>query len=339
MPDKYGRKYDRLFSTVMTPYKKDFSVDEAALRKLFQYFMQKKFVDAGGAIVINPACGEIFYLTRKETRRNVEIAMEECGGKVPVFAGVRGLSTEEAVQMAKDVKDVGADGIFLFPPEGDTSVTTAWNADKYPEVWIDQAQEIVKAADLPMIAHPTAGVTPTFGKGLPLEATMQMCKQVPNIIGWKMVYNYDGGMLICRGLRSLKRHVALLRASASHFHENLATGYFDGTVSGAWNYGMEPMVDHINAFRRNDIVEANRLWKEGGLEELHHYVFTNWSRFHPKYKIACWLRGLMPLPFMKSPVGPPRKEEVVTLKKLLKGAGFELIPEKDINRVMTQLKY
>lgn len=339
MPDKYGKKYDRLYSTVLTPHKKDLSVDEAALRKLLQYFMQPKFVDAGGAIVINPACGEIFYLSRKEVRRNVEIAMEECGGKVPVFAGVRGLSTGEAVNMAKDVKDVGADGIFLFPPEGDTSVSTAWNADKYPEVWVDQALEIARAADLPMIAHPTAGVTPVFGKGLPVEATKSMCQQVPNIIGWKMVYNYDGGMIIARALRALNRHVAILCASATHFHEYLATGYFDGTVSGSWNYGLEPMVDHINAFRKNDLVAANKLWKAGGLEELHHYVFFNWSRFHPKYKIACWLRGLMPLPFMRPPIGPPRKEELITLRKLLTDAGFDVIPEKEMNKVMAQLKY
>ena len=105
--DRYGTKFDRLFVTVVTPYKEDLTVDEPALRKLLQYFMQPKFRDAGGAIIINPACGEIFYLTREEKRRNVEIAIEECGGKVPVFAGVFDLRTEDAVKVAIDAKKAG----------------------------------------------------------------------------------------------------------------------------------------------------------------------------------------------------------------------------------------
>jgi dihydrodipicolinate synthase/N-acetylneuraminate lyase len=300
--------------------------------------MQPKFVEAGGAIIINPACGEIFYLSREEARRNVEIAMEECGGKVPVFAGVRGARNSEVIQMAKDVKEVGADGMFLFPPEGDSSVSSAWNADKYPEVWIDQAREVIRAADLPIIAHPTASPHPIFGKGLPLEGTLAICKALPNVVGWKMVYNYVGALIVAKGLRSLDRHVAILAAPADYFQENLATGYFDGTVSGSWNYGLEPMLEHLNAWKRNDADEARRIWKSG-LEDLHSYVFGNWSRFHPKYKISCWLRGLIPSPFMRAPMGLPRKEELVTLRRLMTGAGIECIPEKESDKIAAKLKY
>ena len=68
--DRFGKKYNRLYSTVVTPFMEDYQVDEPALRKFLQYFMQPKFLDAGGGIIINPACGEIFYLSREEKKRN-----------------------------------------------------------------------------------------------------------------------------------------------------------------------------------------------------------------------------------------------------------------------------
>ncbi len=334
--DKFGTKYDRLFVAALTPLKTNYKVDEPGLRKLLKYFMQKKFVSAGGAIIINPEAGDIFYLTREEKRRSVEIALEECGDKVAVFAGVAALRTEDSIIVAKDAKEVGADGIFLIPPMGAIDVTTSWNADKFPEVWIDMAKAQVEAVDLPAIAHPTASPSPLYGIGLPLEATLKMCKDIPNIIGWKMVYAYPGWVRVARALRSLNRHVAVMGASAHYFHENLATDYFDGTVTGSFNYAMEPMIDHIKAWRARNLDDANRIWKSG-LEDLHYYVYEDYGRLHVKYKAAAWLRGLVDFPLMRPPMPKPRKEEILTLYDLLKKTGLSVIPKNDLNTFLKKL--
>lgn len=335
--DRFGTKYDRLFVAVLTPMKENYAVDEPALRKLLQYFMQPKFREAGGAIIINPEAGELFCLSRQEKRRNIEIAQEECGGKVPIFAGVIDLTTEDAVKVAVDAKELGVDGIFLMPPLGSMDITTSWNAEKYPEVFVDMAKAEVEAVDLPAIVHPVGSASATFGIGLPLIATLAMCKEIPNIVGWKMTYSYPGGIIIAKALRALDRHVGILRASARFFHEYLATDYFDGTVTGAFNYAMESMIDHINAWRRRDVDEACRIWK-AGLADLHEYVYSDYSRLHVRYKAATWLRGLIPLPFMRPPMPKPRKEEILTLRQLLTKAGLSVIPEGDVNRVISQLK-
>ena len=69
-------RWHRLFVAVVTPYLPGESkVDEAGLRQHLRYFLQPKFVNAGGAILINPEAGEIFYLSRDEKLRNVEIAL------------------------------------------------------------------------------------------------------------------------------------------------------------------------------------------------------------------------------------------------------------------------
>jgi len=336
--DRFGTKYDRLFVALVTPFKKDYTIDEKALRALLRYFMQPKFVEAGGAIIINPEAGEIFSMTREEKRRTVEIAREECGSKVPLFAGVLDINTEVAVKVALDAKDLGADGLFLMPPMGSGDITIAWNAEKYPEVFIDMAKAEVDAVDLPAIVHPVGPSSAAWGIGLPLAATMAMVKEIPNIVAWKMTYSYPGGMIVAKALRGLDRHVGILRSTAKFFHEYLATDFFDGTVSGSFNYAMESMIDHIEAWRGQDVGEASRIWK-AGLVDLHEYVYGDYSRLHIRYKAATWLRGLIPLPFMRPPMPAPRKEEIAALRRLIAKAGLSLIPKKESDRVASKLRY
>ncbi len=330
----YGHQYDCLYVAIVTPYKKGgYEVDESALRSLLQYFNQPKFRDAGGGMVINPEAGEVFYLSREEKKRNVEIAVEECRGKMPVFAGVLGLTTAEAVDVALDAQEAGAEGVFLIPPIGAMDVAGSWDAEKYPEVWIDMAKAIKDAVDLPAIAHPVASTTPAFGIGLPLSATLKMIEEVPDFVGWKMTYSHEGFRKLARALRELDQHVGIFGACAVFFHEALALDMFDGTVTGSFNYAMEPMIDHINAWRENDVKRAREIW-DNGLAELHEYVYSEWSRLHIRYKAATWLRGLIPHPYMRPPQPRPQRKEVDTLRTLLVNTGLNVIDEGEMEEVL-----
>ena len=82
-------------------------------------------------------------------------------------------------------------------------------------------------------------------------------------------------------------------ALASRFHEYKATGMLDGTLSGFWNFALEPMLDHLEAWDAKDIDKARQIW-DGGLVQLHEYV-ADMGRLHIRYKTASWLRGLFPI--------------------------------------------
>jgi dihydrodipicolinate synthase/N-acetylneuraminate lyase len=138
-----------------------------------------------------------------------------------------------------------------------------------------------------------------------------------------MTYGYDGFRIVANGLRSLNRHVAVMGALASRFHEYRATGLFDGTLSGFWNFALEPMLDHLEAWDRHDIDEACRIWN-GGLVQLQEYV-ADMGRLHIRYKTATWLRGLIPSPFMRPPMPQPKQAEIDTLWELLNNLGLSLI--------------
>ena len=335
----YGKKYDRLYVAIVTPYKDNtYDVDEGQLRTFLKYFLQRKYVDAGMGIIINPEAGEIFYMSREEKRRNVEIAVDEVKGRVPIFAGAIAPSTADTVQVAIDAKEEGADGIFIIPPMGAIDVTTAWDAYKYPEVWMDMLKAIQKGVgDMPFICHPTCNPSIRYGEGLPVELVVKTCKEIKNVVGWKMTYNYTGFRIVSRALRKLNRHVGILGAPAINFHENLASDCFDGTVSGSWNYAPEPMLDHIIAWQKGDLKKARRIW-DSGLAEIQEYVYSEFSRLHIRYKTATWLRGFISNPFMRPPMPKPRKEEIQRLREVLSNAGLSVIERKRVESVTRTLE-
>lgn len=319
---------DRYYAAVLLPFTSSLKIDEPAYRKFLQYFVQNpRFASAGG-LCINPEAGEIFYLTRAEKRRVLEIAMEEAGGKLPILAGTWSLTTEECVETARDAKSLGVDGIFATPPGGAQDVTSCWDADAYPEVWSDMIKAQDRAVDLPIVTHPVSGSAPPFAPGLPLKATLQICKEVPNIVGWKMTYAfYEGYRIVAKGLRTLNRHVAIMGALASRFHEYNLVRMFDGTLSGFWNFALEPMLDHLEAWRERDLDTACQIW-EGGLSQLQEYV-ADMGRLHIRYKTATWLRGLIPNPFMRPPMPRPLQSEIDTLYALLQNAGVSVIQKSE----------
>lgn len=318
---------DHRYVALLLPYDDNLKIDEQAYRRFIRYFLKDpRFVMHGG-LCVNPEAGEIFYLTRQEKRRVLEIAMEEANGKVPIIAGTWAITTDEMVETARDAKAMGVDGIFVTSPGGAQDVTSCWDADKYPEIWGDQIKAQDRAVDLPIVTHPVGGARPPFYPGLPLGATLSLCREIPNIVGWKMTYTYEGFRLIARGLRSLPRHVAIMGALASNFHEYRATGYFDGTLSGFWNFALEPMLEHLDAWDKNDVVRATQIWNSG-LAELHGYI-ADMGRLHIRYKTATWLRGLIPSPFMRPPMPQPKQEEIETIYRLLKNLGLSVIEPND----------
>ena len=332
---KWGK--DFLYAAVVVPYrKKSFDVDYDAYRKMIRYFLQPKFVDAGGGLIVNPEAGEVFYLDGEEKKEIIKVAMKEVGGKVPVFTGASHVTTDGTVKECLAAKELGVDGIFFIPPMGSGDITYAWNSDLYPEVWIDMMKAITDATDLPMIVHPTATVNPRYGVGLPVGATMKILEEIPHIIGWKMTYNYTGWKTVAEAIRSLDHHVGILGAPSDLWHWALLNEYFDGAVNGAFCYAMETKIDHVLAWRRNDLARARKIWN-GGLMAIQDYVFGDYARLHIRYKVGAWLRGLVPHPFMRPPQPKPLISECREMTRLLRNLGLDVIPDGEIERIVKLL--
>src|SRR5579871_2851105 len=104
-------------TALVTPFRRDLSLDEAAMRFLVQRQIQ------GGIDFLVPCgtTGESPTLTRAEHLRVVEITVEEskrpaAGKKTPVLGGAGGYNTAEVIELAHELQHLGADGILSVTP-------------------------------------------------------------------------------------------------------------------------------------------------------------------------------------------------------------------------------
>jgi 4-hydroxy-tetrahydrodipicolinate synthase len=97
---------------LVTPFKKNGKVDEAALRKLIKWHIKE------GTDVIVPCgtTGESATLDYKEHTRVIEVSVQAAAGQVPVIAGTGANSTDEAIMLTKRARKVGANGALLVAP-------------------------------------------------------------------------------------------------------------------------------------------------------------------------------------------------------------------------------
>src|SRR5437867_12680921 len=99
-------------TALVTPFRTDGSLDEAALRRLV-----RRQIDAGAEFLVPcGTAGESPTLTHEEQLRVVEITMELATGTVPVLAGAGGYTTAEVVALAHELAELGADGILSVTP-------------------------------------------------------------------------------------------------------------------------------------------------------------------------------------------------------------------------------
>lgn len=70
------------FCRIATPFTKSGAIDEEALRKFLQRFIKSKI----GIYLGSAGAGETHALTWQEIQRIYEIGLEECRGKIPVYA-------------------------------------------------------------------------------------------------------------------------------------------------------------------------------------------------------------------------------------------------------------
>jgi len=100
-----------VFVAIVTPFKNG-KIDEEALRGLIDFQI------AGGVDGIVPCgtTGESATLNHEEHDQVIRIAVDACKGKASVLAGTGSNSTREAIQLSRNAKNAGADGLLQITP-------------------------------------------------------------------------------------------------------------------------------------------------------------------------------------------------------------------------------
>ena len=164
-------------TALVTPFRRDGSLDEPTLRALI-----KRQIEAGiDFLVPCGTTGESPTLTHEEHLRVVEITVEEAKDRVPVLAGAGGYNTAEVITLARELAARGANGIL--------SVTPYYNKPTQ-EGLFQHFRAIAEAVSLPIILYSVQGRT-----GVNIEpATVKRLATIENILGIKEASGNIGQM-------------------------------------------------------------------------------------------------------------------------------------------------
>jgi 4-hydroxy-tetrahydrodipicolinate synthase len=164
-------------TALVTPFKNDQSLDEAALRATI-----RRQIDAGiNFLVPCGTTGESPTLTRAEHLRVVEIAIQESNGSTPILAGAGGYNTHEVIELAREIESLGADGIL--------SVTPYYNKPTQEGLY-QHYRAIAAAIHVPIVVYSVQGRT-----GVNVEpATLARLAKIENIVGVKEASGNIGQM-------------------------------------------------------------------------------------------------------------------------------------------------
>jgi len=157
-------------TALVTPFCRDGSVDEAALRAHVEWQ-----VESGVELLIPcGTTGEASTLSQAEWLRVVEITVETAGARATVFGGCTHNSTAEAVARAKKLAAVA----------GLTGVLTANPYYNRPsqEGQYQHFRAIAESVDLPVLLYNIPGRT---GANLEPATVLRLAADVPNIVGIK----------------------------------------------------------------------------------------------------------------------------------------------------------
>ncbi len=105
-------KLEGVYTPVITPFKPDLSIDEAAFEQVIEFQIQ-----AGIAgIFVSGTTGESYALSFDERVRLFGLAKDIIGKRLPMFAGIGASNTADMIALGQAARAVGADGLLMPAP-------------------------------------------------------------------------------------------------------------------------------------------------------------------------------------------------------------------------------
>lgn len=160
-------KIKGIITAMVTPLSEG-GINEAATRKL----VNKLINDGVHGLFVLGTNGEFYALSEAEKLALVKIVVDEAAGRVPVFAGSGGISTEEVIKVTNQFAELGVDAV---------SVITPYLIKLSDEELIQHYQTIALNTNLPMILYNIPANTQLSIN----ESVFKELIQLPQIIGIK----------------------------------------------------------------------------------------------------------------------------------------------------------
>ena len=231
-------KPEGIIPAMITPFLANQQIDEGGLRSLVQRFIAQ---GVHGLFCLGTN-GEFFTLTYEEKLRVAEIVVEEAAGRVPVYVGTGGISTEGTIRLTRQMEAIGADAVSIITP-----------------YFLTFTQEELKM-HFQLVAASTA--LPVMLYNMPnqtsnslLPATVAELAKTPNIVGIKdSSGRFD---VILQYLDSVDNHFSVMAGTDSLILPTLMAGG-RGAVAATANFVPEVVVAIYEKWKIGQIDEAEK---------------------------------------------------------------------------------
>jgi len=163
------KKFKGVFTAIITPFKRDESVDYDALGKLIEFQIN----NGVAGIVPCGTTGESPTLNHAEHKKVIEFVIKKVNKRCFVIAGTGSNCTKEAVELSRDAQRAGADGLLLVNPY--------YNKPTQEGLFL-HFKKIADSVKIPVIVYNIKGRT---GVNVETPTLMRIISACPNVIAVK----------------------------------------------------------------------------------------------------------------------------------------------------------
>jgi len=226
------------FVALVTPFKNN-RVDVEKLKELVEFHIKK----GTSGIVPCGTTGESPTLSHEEHRLVIETVVKAVNGRIKVIAGTGSNNTNEAIELTRFAKEVGADGCLVITPY--------YNKPTQNGLYL-HFKKIAETVDIPIIMYNVPGRTGTNM----ISSTAAKLSKIKNIIGLKEA---SGNITqISQIVRECVEEFDVLSGDDAMTFPILAVGG-KGVISVAANIAPAEVAELVEAFNKGDINKSRKM--------------------------------------------------------------------------------
>lgn len=156
-------------TALITPLKKDLSVDFHSLKTIVEHQLKNKI----DALIVLGTTGEAPVFDYEEKRKIISAVIEEATGKVPLIIGTGSNNTKKVVENNKLAEDLKADGVLIVNPYYNKGTQ---------ESLVEHYKYIADKTHLPIILY---NVPSRTGMNMLPETVVKIHEACPNVLAVK----------------------------------------------------------------------------------------------------------------------------------------------------------
>jgi len=225
---------------ILTLFNEDNSVDYEGMKALLDFLMDAKV----NGVYVCGTTGEFPLLTLEERKKIAETVVNYVKGKITVYVHIGGITTGDAVELAKHACACGADGIGAVPP-----YYYSYSEDELLEHFSKIANAL--PSDFPVYLY---NIPQRTGNWIKPSLFVKLAESCPNIVGIK---DSSGSLTTVMEylLAFREKDVTIIEGADEQLLSGLSAGC-KGSVSGNANVFPEVFVKLWKEFKENKLKEA-----------------------------------------------------------------------------------